>query len=57
MHGLFERHNPAQNQNNRKATHSFAPRSLIFKLLQNVLKIRDICVSWSSPKTGVGTNF
>ena len=29
-----------QNENNRKATHGFAPRSLIFKLQQVVLKFK-----------------
>ena len=43
-------HNFFQNENNRKATHSFAPRHLIFKLQQDVLKFNDICMSWSSPK-------
>ena len=33
-----------------KDTHSFASRRLIFKLQQEVLKLNDICVSWSSPK-------
>ena len=34
IHGLLDlkRHNSFQNQNNRKATHRFAPRLLIFKL-------------------------
>ena len=49
MHELFEF--------NRRATHSFAPRPLIFMLLQEVLKFIDICVSWSSPKTELVTNF
>ena len=55
MHGLFDfkRHNSFQNQNNIKATHSFAPRLLIFKLQQKVLKF----VSWSSPKTDLVTNL
>ena len=39
----------------RKAMHSFAPRPLIFKL-QQVLKVSDICLSWSSPKTDLETN-
>ena len=43
------RHNFFQNQNNRKATHSFAPRPLIFKLQQEVLKFNNIFVSRSSP--------
>ena len=30
----LERHNCCENKNNRKATHSFAPRPLIFKLQQ-----------------------
>ena len=46
----LKRHNSFQNENNRKATHSFAPRSLIFKLQQEVLKFNDIFVCWSSPK-------
>ena len=49
MHELFKF--------NRRATHSFAPRPLIFMLLQEVLKFIDICVSWSSPKTDLVTNF
>ena len=36
---------------------SFAFRPLIFKLQQEVLKFSDICVSWSSPKTDLETNF
>ena len=40
MHGLFDskRHNSFQNENNGKATHSFAQKPLIFKLQQEVLK-------------------
>ena len=53
----LKRHNSFQNENKEKATHSFAPRPLIFKLQQEVLKFNDICVSWSSPKTDVATNF
>ena len=30
----LKRHNSFQNKNNRKATHNFAPRPLIFKLQQ-----------------------
>ena len=52
----LKRHNSFQNQNNWKATHSFAPRPLIFKL-QQVLKFNDICVSWSSPKGDLVTNL
>ena len=51
------RHNSFQNENNRKATHSFAPRSLIFKLQKEVLKFNDICVSWNSPKIDLLTIF
>ena len=50
-------HSSFQNQNNRKATHSFAPRPRIFKLQQEVLKISDICMGWSSRKTELETNF
>ena len=50
-------HNAFQNSNNGKVTHSFAPRPLIFKLQQEVLKFDDICVNWSSPKTDLETNF
>ena len=41
---------------NRKATHSFTPRPLIFKLQEDILKLNDICVSWISPKTGLVRN-
>ena len=50
-------HNSFQNHNNRKATNSFAPRPLISKLQQEVLKFNDICVSCSSPKADLVTNF
>ena len=46
----LKRYDSFQNENNRKATHSFPPRSLIFKLEQEVLKFNDIFVSWSSAK-------
>ena len=52
----LKRHNSFQNQNNEKSTHNFAPRPLIFKLQQEVLKF-NICVSRSSPKTDLVTNF
>ena len=39
------RHNSFQN--NRKATYSFAPRRLVFKLQQEGLKFNNIFVSWS----------
>ena len=42
---------------NRKATHTFVPRPLIFKLQQEVLKFNDICVSCSSTKTDLETNL
>ena len=59
MHGLFDftRHDSFQTENNRKTTHSFAPRPLIFKFQQKVLKFNEICVSWSFPKTELVTNF
>ena len=51
-------YNSFQNEINRKATHSFAPGSiLIFKLQQEVLKFNDICMSWSSQKSDLETNF
>ena len=45
MHGVFDlkRLNSFQNEYNRKDTHSFVPRPLIFKLQQDVLKLNDIC--------------
>ena len=46
----LKHHNSFQNQNNRKATHSFASTRLIYKLQQEVLKFNDIFVSWSSAK-------
>ena len=45
-----------QNQNNRKNTHSFDLRPLDFKL-QQALKFNNICVSWSSQKIDLETNF
>ena len=53
----LKRHNSFQNYNNRKVTHSFAPRPLIFKLQKEVLKFNDICVSWNFAKTDLETNF
>ena len=35
-------HNSFQNKDNEKATHSFAPRPLIFKLQQELLKLSGI---------------
>ena len=46
-----KRYNSFQSENNGKAAHNFALRSLIFKLQQEVLEFRDICMKWSSPKT------
>ena len=46
-----------QNKNHRKATHSFASRHLIFKLQQELWEFKNICVSWSSLKTDLETNF
>ena len=45
----LKRHNSFQNQNNRNATHSFAPRPLSFKFQHEVLEFNNICVRWSSP--------
>ena len=53
----LKRHNSFQNVNNRKVTHSFAPRPLIFKLQQEVLKFSNIWTRWSSAKTNLETNF
>ena len=44
-------------QNNTKATHSFSPRPLIYKLQHEFLKFNDNCVSWSSRKTDLEINF
>ena len=41
----LKRPNTFQNQDNRKVTHSFPPRPLIFKLKQRDLKFDDICMS------------
>ena len=53
----LKRHNSFQNKSYGKATYSFTPIPLIFKLQQEVLKFDDICVSWSSPKTDPVRNF
>ena len=53
----LKRYNFIQNNHIRKATHNFAPRSLIFKLLQEVLKFSDIWLIWNSPKTDLETKF
>ena len=41
----LKRHNSFKNKNNRKATHSFAHRPLIFKLQKEVLKFNYIYMS------------
>ena len=53
----FKHPNYFLNKENRKVTHSFAPRPLIFKLQEEFLKFNDICMSWNSPKTDLETNF
>ena len=53
----LKRYNSFQNKNNRKTTHSFTPRPLIFKLQQEVLKFKDIYLSWRSPKTDLVKKF
>ena len=53
----LKRHNSFQNQNNIKALQAFAPRPLVFKLQQEVLKFKDICLSWSNLKADLETNF
>ena len=50
-------HKSFENQNNRKATRNFSPRSLTFKLQEEVLKFNHICTGWGSPKTDIVTNF
>ena len=50
-------HNTSRNKNNRKATHSFAPGPLTFKLSQEIWKPIAIFKSWSSPKTDLKKNF
>ena len=47
----------------RKKSHIFflpdlwSPRPMIFKLQQEVWKLNDVCVSWSSSKTDLDMNF
>ena len=52
---ILKLRNSFQNKNNRKATHSFVPRSLIFILQKEALKFNDIYVIWRSPKTDLVT--
>ena len=44
-------HNSFQDENHRKT------KPLIFKFQQEVLKFDNMCMSWSSPKTDLETNF
>ena len=41
----------------QKDTQVFSPRPLMFKLQQEEVLKFNICVSWSSPKTNLQTNF
>ena len=50
-------HSSFQNSNNRKVKHIFASKPPILKLKQEVLKFNDVCVSSSSPKSKLRTNF
>ena len=50
----LKRHNSFQSKNNRKATHRFASRPLIFKVPQEISKVN---WRWSSPKIDLETNF
>ena len=58
IHGLFYFKTSCflSKLNDRKATQSFAPRPLIFKLQQEVWKFSDICMCWRPPKTDLVTN-
>ena len=53
----LKRHDSFQNQNNRKATQTFASRPLIFKLQQNFLKFNNVCMIWISPITDLVKNI
>ena len=50
-------HPSIQNLKNGNAIQTFAPRSLIFKLQDEVLKFNDIRVSLSSPKPDLELNL
>ena len=52
---ILKGHKSFQNKNSKKATYSIAPRSLIFKLQQEVLKFNDIELELS--KTDLVTTF
>ena len=56
MDSLTLKHNFFQNENNKKST-SFAPRLLIFKLQQEVLKFQWYLPELELPKTDMVTNF
>ena len=56
-YGVFGLHNFFQYYNNREATHTIAPKSLIFIVQQEIWKFNDICMSWNSLTTVQGTNF
>ena len=53
----FKRHNSFPSESNGKVAHDCAPRILIFKLQQEVLKLNDLWVRRSSPKADLVTNF
>ena len=56
----LKRHSSSQNENNkndRKVTPSFFSTPLVFKSQNEFLKFTDTCVSWSSPKNNLETNF
>ena len=40
-----------------KTTANPAPRPMIFKLQQEEIKFNEICMSWSTLKTDLETNF
>ena len=50
-------HNSFKNQKYRKASHTFVPRLLFYKLQQECLKFNDFCGSWSSPKNDLQDCF
>ena len=53
----LKHHNSFQIKNNSKTTLGFAPKPLIHKLQQEILKFNDICMSWSFQKIGLETGF
>ena len=52
----LKHHNSFQNWNNRNVTYCFAPRRLIFKFQQKVLKFNDICGA-GPPQNWPGDKF